>query len=156
MNLWYLTFKTSRKTQGFFCYWRFLWFLLFFSVTSTTLFFIIIWVLFSEQLNWIFINFHFRNTGSLKKWMGTRYLSVQFSIVFYLTEVPNSKSRNGSIFLPWVKMSQLFHEKAGERVAFGSLALAITWDWYPRRAVFSVSWRGGMPASYSHTAEFSS
>lgn len=53
-------------------------------------------------------------------------LGVQFSIVFYLTQVPDSKSRSGSVLMPWVKMSQLFHEKAGERVAFGSLALAIT------------------------------
>lgn len=62
-------------------------------------------------------------------------LSVQFSIVFYLTQVSNSKSRSGSIFLPWVKMSQLFHGEPGERVAFGSLALAITWDWDPRSAL---------------------
>lgn len=53
-------------------------------------------------------------------------LSVQFSIVLSLTYVPDSKTRSGSIIMPWVKMSQLFCEKPRERVAFGSLALAIT------------------------------
>lgn len=50
-----------------------------------------------------------------------RVLGVWFSIVFYLTQVPDSKSSSGSVFMPWVKMPQLFHEKAGERVALEAL-----------------------------------
>lgn len=82
-------------------------------MTSTTLFFNITYILFSEQLDCVFINFHFRNTGSLKKWVKTRYLGYSFHCVLF-NPSPNPESRGGGVFTPAAKMPQLLHETPEE------------------------------------------